>query len=897
SLLKEFDSDVEDDDLDSDEDVSDVAEKSIILLSSLLNSGPHLESRTLCATASLYTDPELFTQETTLFDALPKPEGIDIARSEKSSNVEDNHVNILCAEKITTAEMELVYGNVGSVGTQPHPGGGHQQHQQPSDGGSAVAVDTQQLTQAAKGGVKVRPRPQVPPKPQMDAVRYSMANVQESCDWELDTLLSELSALESQLNSSAGGDQLLLGLPMLPVSTSKNNSANLSRRNSTLSTSTSTQHTHSDTHKRFGPLSEECMRPIASSSDCPSPDRDSAFGDSSSTESRNRCRNSAISSSDSCRGSLNTPSPTQQASPNLSSSACSNVENAVATQPQPLSANEIKAAKIREALEKMREADIKKLYVKFFLGDGSATVSILVDERWTVAEVMRHIADKVKVTLTEQHAIVEEYPELFIKRIYEDNEFLVENIMMWTLNSQNRLYFTRRPDKYSFMERPEEYLLSERSIDLLARGAPSPETKRHIVKEFFENDNVQPPEIEGWLMLKADGKKSWKKHFFVLRPSGLYYCSKGKSRNSKDLQCLMNMQTNQAYTCTEWRRKYKAPTNFGFAIKHPKIQVKASKYIKYVCTEDAATLSKWMVALRIAKNGRQLYDNYIEARKRMECTLAQPVKVEIPQVVADCRRISAVGLRKTRQDPAPLLNLNRDSKNPPSICSRMSTSTVNNETCSSSHNSIVFDQSDDVVTGTIKRAPCDVQAQYRRQSSQVEMCGSGSGSPSVYSAPDATADSDSDEEQFPPPPPTVMPASCHEEPLKMSSGGMQQIVFASTPNVFSNGGVTPLANPNVVPSITGGNYTSASKPQVAPIPPTKPHITPSHMMYSSASFSEEVITNAPLVMHTSNVPRKVPPPPPPKRADSTRLHNAATDALHSELEMVMARRLQRIEQH
>lgn len=71
-----------------------------------------------------------------------------------------------------------------------------------------------------------------------------------------------------------------------------------------------------------------------------------------------------------------------------------------------------------------------------------------------------------------------------------------------------------------------------------------------------------------------------------------------------------------------------------------------------------------------------------------------------------------------------------------------------------------------MVTGTIKRAPCDVQAQYRRQSSQVEMCGSGSGSPSVHSAPDATADSDSDEEQFPPPPPTIMPASCHEEPHK-----------------------------------------------------------------------------------------------------------------------------------
>ncbi|VDM47415.1 unnamed protein product [Toxocara canis] len=286
------------------------------------------------------------------------------------------------------------------------------------------------------------------------------------------------------------------------------------------------------------------------------------------------------------------------------------------------------------------------------------------------------------------------------------------------------------------------------------------------VVEFFETDNVQPPELEGWLMLKADGKKSWKKHFFVLRSSGLYYCIKGKSRNSKDLQCLMNMQTNQVYMCTEWKRKYKAPTNFGFAIKHPKIQVKASKYIKYVCAEDAITLHKWIAALRIAKNGRQLYDNYWDARKRMECPVAQPVKVEIPQVATDCRRISSAEMRKnlSRQDPLPLLNLSRDLKNPASICSRMSTTTVNNETCSSSHNSIVFDQSDDMMTGTIKRAPCDVQAQCRRQSSQMEACtGSGSGSPSVHSVPDLAADSDSDEEQFPPPPPTIMPTSYHEE--------------------------------------------------------------------------------------------------------------------------------------
>ena len=70
------------------------------------------------------------------------------------------------------------------------------------------------------------------------------------------------------------------------------------------------------------------------------------------------------------------------------------------------------------------------------------------------------------------------------------------------------------------------------------------------------------PEVEGFLWLKAESKKSWKKFHFVLRTSGLYYAPKAgghsaasaltsskmaskTSHATKDLVCLARFDVNQ----------------------------------------------------------------------------------------------------------------------------------------------------------------------------------------------------------------------------------------------------------------------------------------------------------------------------------------------------------------
>ena len=67
---------------------------------------------------------------------------------------------------------------------------------------------------------------------------------------------------------------------------------------------------------------------------------------------------------------------------------------------------------------------------------------------------------------------------------------------------------------------------------------------------------------------------------------------------------------NQVYYGVKWQPKFKSPTRHCFAIKHPQIQAKNPKYIRYLCADTEQELNKWVTGIRVAKYGKQLYDNY-----------------------------------------------------------------------------------------------------------------------------------------------------------------------------------------------------------------------------------------------------------------------------------------------
>lgn len=137
-----------------------------------------------------------------------------------------------------------------------------------------------------------------------------------------------------------------------------------------------------------------------------------------------------------------------------------------------------------------------------------------------------------------------------------------------------------------------------------------------LLDEFFNSPNSQMP-MEGGLYLRADSKKGWKRHHFVLRGSGLYYYPKDKTRTPRDLVCLGLFNDCEVYKGFGWKKKHKAPTDFTFVLQpaHELANSKTTKPLKILCADDADTLERWILAIRVAKYGKRLWQSYQALRE------------------------------------------------------------------------------------------------------------------------------------------------------------------------------------------------------------------------------------------------------------------------------------------
>ncbi|MGH0119573.1 UNVERIFIED_CONTAM: hypothetical protein FKN15_032398 [Acipenser sinensis] len=134
-----------------------------------------------------------------------------------------------------------------------------------------------------------------------------------------------------------------------------------------------------------------------------------------------------------------------------------------------------------------------------------------------------HCIDDHSWTLFEHLALIG------IERTIEDHESVIEVQSSWGMETDDRLYFRKNYAKYEFFKKPLDFFPEHMvSISSETNGILN---HSQLVQAFLNAGSC--PEIHGFLHAKEQGKKTWKKIYFVLRRSGLYLSNKGTSKHNQ----------------------------------------------------------------------------------------------------------------------------------------------------------------------------------------------------------------------------------------------------------------------------------------------------------------------------------------------------------------------------
>ncbi|XP_052590488.1 growth factor receptor-bound protein 10 isoform X2 [Peromyscus californicus insignis] len=238
--------------------------------------------------------------------------------------------------------------------------------------------------------------------------------------------------------------------------------------------------------------------------------------------------------------------------------------------------------------------------VKVFSEDGtSRVVEILTD--MTARDLCQLLVYRSHCVDDNSWTLVEHHPQLGLERCLEDHEIVVQ--VESTMPNESKFLFRKNYAKYEFFKNPVNFF-----PDQMVNWCQQPNgSHAQFLQNFLNTSSC--PEIQGFLQVKEVGKKSWKKLYVCLRRSGLYYSTKGTSKEPRHLQLLADLEETSIFYVIAGKKQYNAPNDHGMCIKPNKAKVEM-KELRLLCAEDDQIRSCWMTAFRLLKYGMLLYQNY-----------------------------------------------------------------------------------------------------------------------------------------------------------------------------------------------------------------------------------------------------------------------------------------------
>ncbi|XP_033830897.1 growth factor receptor-bound protein 10-like isoform X2 [Periophthalmus magnuspinnatus] len=258
--------------------------------------------------------------------------------------------------------------------------------------------------------------------------------------------------------------------------------------------------------------------------------------------------------------------------------------------------------------------------VKVWSEDGAGKV-VEIPADMTARDVCQLLVYKSHCVDDNAWTLVEHHPILGLERCLEDHELVVH--VQSSMSSDSKFLFRKNYAKYEFFRNPLNFFPEQMVAWCQESDGSIPQSQ--LLQNFLNSSSC--PEIQGYLYVKEPGRKSWKKLYMFLRRSGLYYSTKGTSKEPRHLQLLSDLDESNIFSTITGRKLHNAPTEYQFCIKPSKVRSDC-KELKMLCAEDEQSRTCWMTAFRLLKYGIVLYQNYSlpQQRKPAPSHFSAPVR-------------------------------------------------------------------------------------------------------------------------------------------------------------------------------------------------------------------------------------------------------------------------------
>ncbi|XP_017798333.1 PREDICTED: growth factor receptor-bound protein 14-like isoform X1 [Habropoda laboriosa] len=258
-----------------------------------------------------------------------------------------------------------------------------------------------------------------------------------------------------------------------------------------------------------------------------------------------------------------------------------------------------------------------------FYNEDRSSFSIIVDRHIRTSDLCELLKVKRSLSGTEW-SVVEFWPDLGIERTLEDHEDVSAMYReMRKFPSERVRKFALQQDNFKY----EFYFDSMQFFSAQMKAVPAAyaddwETLKQAqaaLRDYIQDDKAEFPQVFSLVWMRIGYLNVWRRTYMLLRDEKLYLARK----KTEQVTPLARLSDFLVYKIPNAKRSFRAPFTWGICLR-PSCQAAAENTatgesgLKVIAFHSEKSRVCWLTAMRLAKYGKQLRENY-RAFKNKQC--------------------------------------------------------------------------------------------------------------------------------------------------------------------------------------------------------------------------------------------------------------------------------------